>query len=178
MTAWSRRQTGSLNVAKRLLVIRDKKGARKVFRQLSEDVDRALKIATSEAAIDILAAAARETPVDTGQARSNWRVSIGHTLRSFVKAHYPYPSRWKPPYPSGGSKSETANLNAAVNLAKMRLAQYKGGIINITNNAPYINRLNRGYSKQSGTGWVQKAVMTGSRKFRSRVKQILKKELG
>lgn len=163
---------------KRLLVIRDRTGARKVFRQISDEVDRAIHVATRECATDILEAAARETPVDTGQARSNWRVSIGHSLRSFTRAFYPYPSRWLGKGASGGSKKETANLLAAVNLAKTRLAQYKGGIINITNNAPYINRLNRGYSKQSGTGWVQKAVILGSRKFRARLKVILKKELG
>ncbi len=164
-------------MAKRLLKIRTRQGAKKVFRQLSEEAEQAIFVATRECAVDIITALARETPVDTAQARSNWGVSIKHTLKSFIKPYYPYISRWKSPYPPGGSKSETSNANAVINLAKTRLAQYKGGVIHITNNAPYINRLNRGYSKQSAPGFVQKAVILGSRVFRRRVDAILKKEL-
>lgn len=145
-------------MSKRRIRVKDLAAAGKRFYQLGDGVERAANVLTVEIAIDSLRAVAAETPVDTGKARSNWRVSIGHTLQAAIQPFSPYPSRWKPPYPSGGSKGETANLDAAVNLAKMRLGGYKGGTIVIANNLPYINRLNHGHSKQSTPGWIERAL--------------------
>ena len=164
-------------MAKRSIRVQDLAAAGRRLYQLGEGVERAANILTSEYAIAVIASVGAETPVDTGKARSNWRVSINHTLSGVIKPHSPYPSRWKAPYGSGGGKGETANLNAAINLAKTRLAQYKGGTIVIANNVPYINRLNAGHSNLSAPGWIEKAMASATRNIAPKVKDLFEKEM-
>lgn len=81
------------------------------------------------------------TPVDTGWARSNWIPNIGEPIEAPV-----------------GSRS---NVNTAPqNQALGQVANYSlnKGRVYISNNVPYILRLNEGYSKQAPAGFVQRAV--------------------
>jgi hypothetical protein len=83
------------------------------------------------------------TPVDKGRARGNWIVSRGSP-----------------------EKSETGKLDksGAGALSQGRSviggAQF-GEIIWISNNVPYIGRLNEGSSKQAPSGFVEKAIQAG-----------------
>lgn len=99
------------------------------------------------------------TPVDTGRARSNWIVSIGAPSRTTVDPYAP------------GVGGSTAGANAAAALAQGQaaIAQYNGlrdSAIAISNNLPYIGRLNDGYSAQAPAGFVEKAVQSGVREVR------------
>lgn len=88
------------------------------------------------------------TPVDTGRARANWQVSVGRPAEGVLPA---------PPSPSVGQQ-------AALKQAQTALASYAGGEgveIHITNNLPYIRRLNDGWSKQAPAGFVETAVAAG-----------------
>jgi hypothetical protein len=99
------------------------------------------------------------TPVDTGEARSNWRVSIGGQKRNIIPPHYP------------GEKlglQEKRNARETISegikeINTLRVGQFKrgtgqaGSSVKITNNVPYIDDLRRGTSKQQPNDWVERA---------------------
>ena len=131
---------------------------------------------TVEQALDVQYLLAKGTPVDVATARSNWRINIGRAYAGKVRAYSPYPSRHRKPYGSGGSISETSNLNQVVAQGKSRLAGYKSGSIFISNNVPYIGVLNRGHSPQS-SGFVARAVSESVSRTRGKIPKIFDKEL-
>jgi hypothetical protein len=90
------------------------------------------------------------TPVDTGRARSNWIAAIGGPASSVIDAYVPGES----------GSTEAANTQAALNQAETVISGYTAGEeIHITNNLPYIQRLNDGYSAQAPANFVEHAVM-------------------
>lgn len=83
----------------------------------------------------------RATPVDTGWARANWQVSIGHPITQTT-----------------GSR-EAVNVSAqAAGEARLLVYDLSQGDIWITNNVPYIQELNQGHSKQAPAGFVEDAI--------------------
>lgn len=89
---------------------------------------------------------ATETPVRTGRARSNWLVTFNA--------------------PASGQVPSLGPGAGALQLAQARatISTYRGDVhrsIHITNNLPYINRLNQGWSRQAPAGYVEMAVMKG-----------------
>jgi len=90
------------------------------------------------------------TPVDTGRARSNWRVSVNAPLRDTTNA-----------YVLGEKGSTTGqNTGAAIAQAKEAVSRVDSSrdVIYISNNLPYIGRLNDGYSAQAPAGYVESAI--------------------
>lgn len=99
------------------------------------------------------------TPVDTGEARSNWRVSIGGEKRSIIEPYSP------------GEKlgiSEKRNASGAISegiseINSLRVGRFKrgtgeaGSSVKISNNVPYIDDLRKGSSKQQPNDWVERA---------------------
>lgn len=86
------------------------------------------------------------TPVDTGRARGNWQVEVNRPAAGTTGALSP----------SG---------REAIEQGKAKIAQYVGGkaeaSIQITNNLPYIGKLNEGHSAQAPAGFVEKAITVG-----------------
>lgn len=83
------------------------------------------------------------TPVDTGRARSNWQVELGQAA-------------------SGTLDTTDKSGQGAISQGKQVIDTYKSGSsINITNNLPYIERLNNGWSAQAPAGFVERAVQIG-----------------
>lgn len=81
------------------------------------------------------------TPVLTGTARANWRVSIGFLSREFDLAT--------------SDKSGGATINAASGI----IQNAKLGVdIFIGNSVPYIIPLEHGYSRQQPGGWVHPTI--------------------
>ena len=93
-------------------------------------------------ALDIDSALVLTTPVDTGRARSNWQVSIGKSALGAVDTPV------SPSESIGNAKSE---------LSKLRDSDSS---VHITNNLPYIQRLNEGWSPQQPAGFVDQAIAT------------------
>jgi hypothetical protein len=95
-------------------------------------------------ALKIDATVVLATPVDTGRARSNWQVELNKPAVGTVEA---------------------MEAGAAINKGKDVISRYEGGTpgasINITNNLPYIGRLNEGHSAQAPAGFVEEAVLVG-----------------
>lgn len=123
-------------------------------------IDEAASKTAVDTALAIVGDLAYKTPVDTSQALSNWIVTLDAPSGQQLKPHYP------------GSKGSTYRASAAetINNAKAVLKNKKPGqAIFITNNLPYIKRLNDGYSAQAPAGFVERAVLIG-RKMLSKFK--------
>lgn len=129
----------------------------KVSKTISKNVDRTVR----RCALAIDATVVLATPVDTGRARSNWQVELGHSIDTT-----------REPY-SEGSEGSTAgpNARAAIEQGRTAIAAYKANgtnaSIHITNNLSYIGKLNDGHSAQAPAGFVEEAVMVGVNAVRS-----------
>lgn len=115
---------------------------------VSENADQL----TRKVALAVDATVVMATPVDTGRARSNWQVALDAPASGVIDAYSP------------GTEQSTAgpNARAALDQGKDVIGQYrKGNEIHITNNLPYIGKLNEGHSAQAGANFVEKAVHVG-----------------
>lgn len=100
-----------------------------------------------------------DTPVDQGQARSNWLPSLGVPIKGTIAPYQEYP---KGSRGLGQGRRETANASAA----KARIdgainARQPGQSIIIQNNLDYIRELNAGSSAQAPALFVQSAIRAG-----------------
>lgn len=101
------------------------------------------------------------TPVDTGEARSNWIVSIGVPVRGTVAPYTPYPKFSRG---NGRGIAETANAAAAKSRAEGAFrAKQPGQRLIIQNNVDHIGLLNSGTSTQAPALFVELAVQAGIR---------------
>ena len=104
------------------------------------------------------------TPVDTGRARSNWIVSINSAPEEII-----------PPYtPGEGGSTGARNAQAAINQGEEVISRYQGEgqEIHITNNLPYIQRLNDGYSDQAPANYVETAIALAVQQVQFGVKLV------
>ena len=118
--------------------------------QVEGNVEQAVK----DCASAVLRSVVVNTPVDTGMARSNWSPALDRAFDGLFSARVP------------GEKGATAEENAAATIeAGMPTIEAfdvaANREIHITNNAPHIQPLNDGHSKQAPAGFVQIAVMEG-----------------
>lgn len=90
------------------------------------------------------------TPVDTGAARSNWQVTLASPAQGIRPSLVP------------GEKGSTGGQAASAVLTEgqQRIGGFtlSAGTINLTNNLPYIQRLNEGWSNQAPSNFVETAV--------------------
>jgi len=141
-------------MAKSLLDLADR------LEKKAKAIDEAASQNAVDTALAIVGDLAYKTPVDTSQALSNWIVTLESPSGQQIKPHFP------------GSQGSTQRASAAetLNLAKLVLRNKKPGqAIFITNNLPYIRRLNDGHSTQTPAGFVERAVLIG-RKMRKKFK--------
>lgn len=113
---------------------------------IADNADRLVR----RAALATDAAVVIATPVDTGRARSNWQVELGQAAEGVI----------------GDPKDKKAVFDKsgrdAIATGTKTIEGYKSGSsVNITNNLPYIERLNDGWSAQAPAGFVEKAVQIG-----------------
>lgn len=128
------------------------------MRVIADNIEPNAEVLVRKIAIAVDQTVVMSTPVDTGRARSNWQVGINTIPEGEVEAYVE------------GSEGSTggANTNQAIEHAKTQIAKYKRGQeINITNNLPYIGRLNDGHSGQAPAGFVQKAIRAGLSQIKS-----------
>lgn len=114
-------------------------------------LERFVELIIRKLALDIVAnlvAAPPEggTPVDTGWARANWIPRIGEPFRGTAGTR---------------EQAEAGNVSGAEQGAgQVAMLGYRleRGRVYISNNVPYIVRLNEGSSRQAPRGFVQAAV--------------------
>ena len=114
------------------------------------NVEKAVK----DCAGAVLHSVVENTPVDTGYARSNWTPELDRAFEGLFPARVP------------GERGSTAEENAAATIEAGTPTIEAFDIaanreIHITNNAPHIQPLNDGHSKQAPAGFVQMAVLEG-----------------
>lgn len=115
-------------------------------------IDEAASKTAVDTALAIVGDLAYKTPVDTSQALSNWIVTLDSASTQKIAPHYP----------GVQGSSQRASAAETINAARSVLRNKKPGQpIFITNNLPYIRRLNDGYSGQAPAGFVERAVLIG-----------------
>lgn len=109
-----------------------------------------------------LRALVTNTRVDTGEARSNWRVGAGSPPTAIIKPYNPYPKGSKA---NGQGMAENANLAAAlsVGFAKIDSIKGKAGIglttaIYIVNNTPQAYFMSAGGANLAPSNFVEQAT--------------------
>lgn len=118
-----------------------------IVRGISLEATSILKSAPSEGG----------TPVDTGWARVNWVPSVGTPFQGTVGTRA---------QAKKGQVSEATSSEGEARVAtSYRLEQ---GPVFLSNNVPYINRLNDGHSKQAPVGFIQAAVQRAVDRFSGR----------
>jgi len=167
-------------VAKRSTQSTDFAAFNRRMKKIAVGIENGVNKVKQEAARQVLVALVANTPVDVGTARSNWMVTIGSPAIGTRRAFSPIPSRWKPHkgvFP-GGSKGETRNRLGAVQTGMAVIVRAKPEqTIFVANSLPYIGRLNRGHSKQSSPGWVNRAFLKAAANTRSKISPIMNKEI-
>jgi hypothetical protein len=98
-------------------------------------------------ALDVHGNLVEATPVDTGHARINWTPTVAAPARGEIE---------------GADPSSAVDPVVALGPAS------PGDIMFITNNVPYIRRLNEGSSPQAPAGFVEKAVERAVKKREGR----------
>lgn len=130
-----------------------------IAKELPDRVNN-LTIEVAEAVVDrLVSSPPNGTPVDESTAMSNWQVGVVSPKRSYIKAFS---------IGKAGSTAGTSRGNVMVAALAALRSRKVGQEIYLSNNAPYIRRLAyEGHSKQSPPGWVEGAVLIGSKLVRS-----------
>lgn len=110
--------------------------------------------------LDLLSGIVLKTPVDTGRARANWQASINRPASGTIEFRADAGSNVSAPSKSAGSIKAIADAQSEIKKAT-------GNIFYITNNLPYIARLEfDGWSKQAPRGMVRLTIDEVQRKLR------------
>lgn len=101
---------------------------------------------------EIVANLQEDTPVDIGWARANWVAAIGE----------PYITD---PITKPGASDVSVQLGrASAGVASLATYKIADGPVFISNNVPYIRRLDEGWSDQAPSGFVQAAITRAVRR--------------
>lgn len=101
-------------------------------------------------ALDAFAGIGLATPVRSGLARANWNISVNTVDKTTTE------NTSQPDY-IGEAQAATAGLKVT-------------DTVYLTNNLPYIKRLNNGYSKQAPASFVEKAVLVAKNRAKRKIK--------
>lgn len=134
------------------------RGFSKRIKAIADGVEQNANAMMRKTVITVASAVALRTPVDTGRARANWQTQIGSAAGGVTGA-----------FPAGkrGSTGAAAAGVAISNAVDVMSRYNRGGVdVFISNNLPYIGRLNAGSSKQAPAGFIQSAVIAGQNAIR------------
>ena len=112
-----------------------------IVRGVSQVTERAVRAIT----LDLHAHLVESTPVDTGWARANWVPRVGRPIEEPVGA------------PGAGGVAEAQGA-AAAGVGSIFGYRLSRGAVFVTNNVPYIERLNEGHSAKEPAAFVQRCI--------------------
>lgn len=115
-----------------------------IVKDLKDLTGKAIKKIT----LDLTANLVEVTPVDIGWARANWVPSIG-------RPSLPRTISGKPTAGQLSAKEGKQEQGLAKVATQYTLDQ---GVVFVSNNVPYILRLNDGHSQQEPAGFIQRAI--------------------
>lgn len=127
------------------------------WKKIEQKIDRTLNQGIRATLFEVSTAIIKDTPADTGRARGNWQASIGRGATGEVSVDS---------VRSGEAKA-IADVDQTVRVAV-------GDLYYLTNNLPYIERLEFGYSKQAPSGMVRKNMQNFNRLFVKNLKAASK----
>ena len=116
------------------------------WKKIESKIDRTLDQGIRATLLEVSTAIIKGTPADTGRARGNWQASIGRGATGEVSVDS---------VRSGEAKA-IAEVNQKASVAV-------GDLYYLTNNVPYIERLEYGWSKQAPGGMVRKNMQNFNR---------------
>lgn len=135
------------------MATRNLRDAGKRFFQLASDIEANTNDLVKKVAVRVHYELVLQTPVDTGQARSNWQMAL----------NYPPTGTLGPYVPGQFGSTRGRNAQEAIIAGLNALdAKKPGQDIWIVNNLPYISGLNDGASYQAGAGFVEASVRIGA----------------
>ncbi|MFZ1074803.1 MAG: hypothetical protein WAN50_00285 [Minisyncoccia bacterium] len=110
------------------------------------------------------------TPVDTGQAMSNWDVTLNAPAVETNPPFVPSPRGFRVDkvwyHTVDPESTRAANIPMAQEERELALADsVSGDTVFISNNLPYIKRLDEGSSTQAPEGFTDAALIVGTQKF-------------
>ena len=118
------------------------------WKKIESKIDRTLDQGIRATILELSTAIIKDTPAKTGRARGNWQASIGRGATGEVSVDS---------VRSGEAKA-IAEVNQKASVAV-------GDLYYLTNNLPYIERLEYGWSKQAPGGMVRKNMQNFNRLF-------------
>lgn len=121
---------------------------------IGRDIPRLTHRSVKARAKQVHAAVTKDTPIDTGKARINWRASLNVPGTRIVNA---------PSNPASAVGEAIARAARVIDRSK------PGQAIHIFNNVPYIGRLNNGSSTQAPAGFIERAMAIAASRFRTRL---------
>jgi len=127
------------------------------WKKIEQKIDRTLNQGIRATLFEVSTAIIKDTPADTGRARGNWQASVGRGATGEVSV--------------GNARSGEAKAIADVDQT-VRVAV--GDLYYLTNNLPYIERLEYGWSKQAPGGMVRKNLQNFNRLLVKNIKAASK----
>ena len=127
------------------------------WKKIEQKIDRTLNQGIRATLFEVSTAIIKDTPADTGRARGNWQASVGRGATGDVSV--------------GSVRSGEAKAIAEVN---QTVSAAVGDLYYLTNNLPYIERLEFGHSKQAPGGMVRKNMQNFNRLFVKNLKAASK----
>ena len=127
------------------------------WKKIEQKIDRTLNQGIRATLFEVSTAIIKDTPADTGRARGNWQASVGRGATGDVSVGS---------VRSGEAKA-IADVDQTVSVAV-------GDLYYLTNNLPYIERLEYGWSKQAPGGMVRKNMQNFNRLFVKNLKAASK----
>lgn len=119
------------------------------WKKISDKVDRVMSEATRATLFEVSTAIIKETPADLGTARRNWQASVGRGATGTIE----------------GVSSVRQAEAAAISNVDQTVSVAVGEVYYLTNNLPYIERLEYGWSQQAPSGMVRKNMQQFNRLF-------------
>jgi len=116
------------------------------WKKIESKIDRTLDQGIRATILELSTAIIKDTPAKTGRARGNWQASIGRGATGEVSVVNK----------RAGEAKAISNVNQKASVAV-------GDLYYLTNNVPYIERLEYGWSKQAPGGMVRKNMQNFNR---------------
>ena len=127
------------------------------WKKIEAKIDRTLNQGIRATLFEVSTAIIKDTPADTGRARGNWQASVGRGATGEVSVDSV----------RSGEARAIADVDQTVSVAV-------GDLYYLTNNLPYIERLEYGWSKQAPGGMVRKNMQNFNRLFVKNLKAASK----
>ena len=123
------------------------------WKKIESKIDRTLDQGIRATILELSTAIIKDTPAKTGRARGNWQASIGRGATGEVSVVNK----------RAGEAKAISNVNQKASVAV-------GDLYYLTNNVPYIERLEYGWSKQAPGGMVRKNMQNFNRLLAKNIK--------